>query len=197
MIRKLPYMSVTLPIALAALSAEALAVDPPLPADRGVRYTIRENPTDPDSNVIWTIDLTLAAVERVGNEIGWSVTRVSIADVDESGNATRTWTDESPEVATPDGLWWVEHADPDDVALADFAGVPVVSGLAGAGSGTTSALEYAFDGVMYGPDPGEPLFGHVVTALSFALTLEGSATPEHTGAGQPATVDEPESGSLT
>jgi hypothetical protein len=180
-----------LALALAVLCADALAVEMTLPEDRGVRYSIREVPTDPNSAVRWTVDLSLEAVDRCGNDVGWAITRVTITDLDSIGNVDRTWTELAPGLATPDGLWWVSHADLEAIESGEFDVLPALGGFAQPTLGTSTTLSYSLAGAVYTPEPGDPLFGHTVSGLTYAFMLEGSSTPEEEGEDEPAEIEEP------
>ena len=77
-----------------------------------VDYLIREVPEDPNSNVIYIISLGIKAEQTDGDWVGWLIGEVAIVRPGSVGQTEAYWIEDSPYVPTSDGLWWVEHADP-------------------------------------------------------------------------------------
>ena len=182
------FMSYIAVMLLAMSCSNLLAQDPPLPEDQRIRYAIREVPTDPSSAVIWTIDLALEAEDSDGGSVGWLIDSVTVTEVDASGEPTSMWTDVSPELDSPDGLWWVEHADPADPEPADFALPPLLGGTASVELGAQADLEYTLEGRQYVPEAGSPLSELVVTGLDYVFTLVGESLPLDEGDDEPEPV---------
>ena len=66
------------------------------------------------------------------------------------------WEDEDPEVDTTDGLWWVEHADPDNPVPSDFVETAPVAGTAIAADPEDPDLDFDVAGVPYTEPPEGP-----------------------------------------
>ncbi|MCP5117621.1 MAG: hypothetical protein GY953_42905, partial [bacterium] len=78
-------------------------------------------------------------------------------------------------VDTPDGLWWIEHADPEDPQLGEFDMPPLVSGAAAAQTEPEPDLDYAFEGVEL-QGPGDSYFA-LAAALDLWFQEVGQSTP--------------------
>ncbi len=161
------------------ICSDALAEDKEL----SVRYNVRETPGDPSSAVIWTIDLALQEKQVDGNDVGWLIDSITISQLNATGQVENTWTELTPTVNSPDGLWWVEHADPQDPKRTEFAQPPLVEGTAIAQDPPDADLDYYLEGVPYEPPP-EPPF-EVTAALDYTFTLVGSSEPEGDGDDEP------------
>ena len=97
-----------------------------LPPDREVHYAIHQNPENPFSRVQYVLTLSITALEQDGDWIGWEVTNYKITEKAVLGSDT-VWGVDLPFVDTDDGLWWVEHVDPNDPGRAEFAVAAPVS----------------------------------------------------------------------
>jgi hypothetical protein len=149
-----------------------------------VRYNIRETPGDPSSPVIWTIDLALQEKQVDGNYVGWLIDSVTISQPNATGQTESAWTEATPTVNSPDGLWWVEHADPQEPQRAEFAQPPLLEGTAIAQDPQDADLDYYLEGVPYDPPPEGPPF-EVTAALDYSFTFVGSSEPEEEGDDEP------------
>lgn len=110
-----------------------------------VRYRIFVNPEVPAEGEAWRLSLGLRAADSGSQGIGWEVERVSLRRPGQSTVCDDFWVDSSPIVDTTDGLWWIDHADPQQPELAEFLEPPHISGLAAIESGgATQELEYWF-----------------------------------------------------
>jgi hypothetical protein len=136
-----------------------------LPSPRRVSYSVFRT-SEPASELIWTIELDIHAVERSDNDVTWSVDQVHITY---HINNPRIWVD------TPASNWIVEHADADNVCEADFAQSPEFSGVAEPVSPKKQALEYSFQS---SPVNGG---GHArminLALLQYWLRLQGESQP--------------------
>ncbi len=139
-----------------------------------IRYNIRETPGDPSSAVIWTIDLALQEEQVDGNDVGWLIDSVTISQLNATGQAANVWTEATPTVNSPDGLWWLEHADPQDPHRSEFAKPPVLESTATAQDPANADLNYYLKGVPYNPPPEGPPFVNT-GALAYTFTLVGSS----------------------
>jgi len=158
------------------------------PQELTIRYNIRETPSDPSSAVIWTIDLALHEEQVDGNDVGWLTDSITISQLDGAGQPESAWTDVAPTVNSPDGLWWVEHADPQNPQRSEFAQPPLLEGTATEQEPANAGLDYYLEGVPYNPPPEGPLFANTA-ALDYTFTLAGSPEPE--AAGDSETVEIP------
>jgi hypothetical protein len=187
-------LSSTMLLRLPAAIQTARAEDPPQDAVLAVRYTIHEVATDPDSPVIWTVDLGIQEANRLGDFVAWQVTAIRVTRNGPLTGQVRSWLDVNPTVETSDGLWWVAHVDPNSVERSEFDLPPLTSGVAEPDPGTDSELVYSFAGQTLDPPPGSPLDGVPSTNLSYALSIENSADPtddEEQEETEPATIDDP------
>lgn len=150
------------------------------PMELSVRYNIRETPDDPSSAVIWTIDLALQENQVDGNNVGWSIDSATISQLNGTGQAPNVWTEATPTVNSPDGLWWIEHADPQAPQTSEFAEPPLLENTAIAEDPADSDLDYDLEGLPYNPPPEGPPFENTA-AVDYRFTLVGSSTPEGEG----------------
>ncbi len=150
-------------IGLASISF-ARSLDPPL--QQVVSHSVYQDPNDPESDLIWMIVAYLTESDSVGNSIGWSVDKIKLFEVNADPTPDREWVDTAPTVDTPDGLWWIEHADPNSPDLAEFDMPPFIDGLADAQDPSDSDLDYEFEGVVYDEPAEGPQF-----ALTAALNM--------------------------
>src|SRR5690606_15826329 len=93
------------------------------------------------------------AVAAWGSQVGWQVERIEIRRLDEAGEAVGRWLDSAPQVNSPDGLWWVAHADPLAPNHTEFRGAPPIGGVGGALDSDLGPLVYAFEAVGRPNDP--------------------------------------------
>lgn len=163
-----------------------------LPDDRWAEYTVYETPNDPQSDVVFIVRLHLVADQQINGEgtagsIGWEVTGM---DFTQPGTPSDTlWTEDSPSVDTPDGLWWVDHADLSNPDTAEFALPPSLVGTATADDPADEDLDYDLAGEEYTPPaaPGEP--PHEVTgSLTFDSYLATSQAAVEEGDDEPIRI---------
>lgn len=136
--------------------AEATQATSP-PQTQIVSYTVYEDPDAPNPTPIWMVALLLVEADASGNDVGWAVGEVTIYEINDP-SADRVWVHTAPNVDTPDGLWWVNHADPANPQLQEFDLPPLVSGLAAAEDPIDPDLNYEFEGRAYVAPPGGPQF---------------------------------------
>lgn len=111
-----------------------------------VSYGIYDDPSDEQNReLIYWIVLYLSECDSDVDSIGWCVTKIKIIEFNDAPTADRTWADNSPTVATGDGLWWVDHADFDDPQPDEFLMPPFIDGTA-EGVAQESDLDYEFEG---------------------------------------------------
>lgn len=148
------------------------AIAAALPDDYTMVYQMRETPTDPHSDLTFRVTLKLSADQADGDDVGWKVTEILIDQYDLDGNVSDTWSELVPFVDTADGLWWVLHADFDNLLEIEFDLPPVVSGTMPAKSPTTEDLDYSFNGEVYSPPPppgGSPYMFTTAATYMFVL----------------------------
>jgi hypothetical protein len=122
-----------------------------LPDDRSVIFTMHETPTDPLSDIVRDIRMDLTASDSDGDWIGWEITQVTFRFFDEYGEVSATWVEDQPDPDTPDGLWWIEHADPQDPTLTEFLEPPAIEGKAAPQGQNGPKLNYYVEGETYIP----------------------------------------------
>jgi hypothetical protein len=158
------------------------------------RYGIHETPADPNSPLAFLITLSLAASAGDCTATGWTITTLEIRQLDPNGGSDTVWTQADPNVPTPDGLWWVVHADVASPQASEFVLPPHLIGTATAVDPNDANLEYDFVGVAYTPPaaPESPPYA-VTAATTFALRGEGAQPPIAIGEAEPTETDPPTS----
>jgi len=172
-------------------SAVTPAVVAALPPDRLVHFGIHEDPSNPHRPMQYLLSLSISAQSQSGDFIGWAVTNYRITEKAVLGSDT-VWDVDSPAVNTADGLWWVEHADPNNPVRGDFIEPAPVVDTAIANDPGDPDLHFDVVGVAYAPPPGGPPYA-VTAALDFAFTRDGHTSPDDSGDDEP--VDVPDWGS--
>ena len=153
--------------------------------ERLVTYRIHEVPDDPQSAVVFVVTLAVREAARDGDFIGWEITE---ARFEQPGSPSTLWVKESPMVWSPDGRWWLQHADPDDPASAEFAEPPWLAGIAAAQEPESADLSFALEGVPY--EAGSGGAPHAVTgALDYTFTLVNDITPLKDDEDEPVEID--------
>jgi len=153
---------------------------------RDIEYLIHETPTDPNSPVEFRIKLSLESSDQDGNEIGWDITSIEIREV---GDPDTVWVDDDPNVPTEDGLWWVEHDDPNNPQNAEFTMPPRLEGTAAAEVLGDDDLEYDFAGLAYTPpEPAQQPPYEITSALDYTFTLVGDTDPIGSGEDEPVEI---------
>jgi hypothetical protein len=100
--------------------------------EKVVCYLIREIPDDATSSIEFAFALSLREQNRTGSDIGWSIVAADIRQAIDPHQCDRTWHTTSIDLTTPDGLWWVTHADADQPAISEFDMPPLIAGTADA-----------------------------------------------------------------
>lgn len=155
-----------------------------LPDDRIVHFAIHEDPSNPNSPIDYILSLSISAQEQDGDWIGWQVDNYQITEKATLGSDT-IWDVDLPDVGTADGLWWVEHSDPDNPVRADFKAIAPVVDTAVADDPNGDDLEFdVSSGVYTPPQGGDPW--EITTALDFTFTVSGEADPSDSGTDEPA-----------
>lgn len=158
-----------------------------LPSDRTIKFYVRETPSDPQSDIIWSVELDLTAADLKVESVGWRISALRVKDHDSSYSPLRSWTMTLPLVDTPDGLWWVDHAAHMNPLTDEFEVTPLLKGTAIAAQQGGADLAYSFEGDAY---TGNPMYGGKVSGLTFSFMLAGAVLPEETGDDEPGEIDE-------
>ncbi len=141
--------------------------------DQIVSFIFHETPTDPNSDVIFTVELSLSAAETEGNSVGWEITQARLVEPLE-GEGETVWVDAEPNVNTADGLWWIEHSDPESPQASEFVEPPLIDGQAEDPDGVD--LNYTFEGFPYSPPPEGPPYT-TTASIAFEHWLVGQSEP--------------------
>lgn len=143
-----------------------------LPADRTILYQIHETPTNPESPVVFKIELEISAVMADPEEdtIGWEVTEAVFTIVDTGGDIV--WSIAEPDVDTPDGLWWVEHADVTKPVQSEFVLAPPLAGTADPDDPQDDDLLYDFVGAEFQGTPPYQTTGAMYYTFAMAADPE-------------------------
>ena len=159
------------------------------PTDFTLGFNLHETIGDPTSPIDFTITMGLMKDTVDGNDIGWLVNAVTIRKMDGQGNVLTTWSKNQPYVDTFDGLWWIEHADPNAPVNSEFLVPPLISGTAPSTNPNVVSLEFEFEGAIYvAPPEGAPYDD--TSSLTTLLQEEGNPTPEKEEEDEP--VETPE-----
>ncbi len=169
-------VSVLIGLALLGLTSGTARAD--LPADRISEYSIRETPADPESDVIFVVTLELTAVDQDGDEIAWEIGKMTLTKPAPGGDTI--WVEDAPAPDTPDGYWWIEHADPADPQDIEFDWPPSLLGTVTAADPADDDLEYDFGGGHCDSECQE-LFGGQVGAATYIIILLPELLPEAEG----------------
>jgi len=185
MYRRISWSSVALASILVAACGEQLEAQTPLtPQSYAVKYWTHSDPSDATSPVEFEIKLTLKNVDSDGDEIGWGITNIRIQEYDANAVLLQTWSQDNPSVPTPDGLWWVSHADPKAPERDEFLLPPHLVGTAAAQNPADADLEYDLEGVALNPPP----LYDVTAGLDYELIEEGEVEPIGNGSDEPIEV---------
>lgn len=171
-------------LALFGLAVSGATADPP--AKQDVVYKIHDDPSDPNSDVVLTIGLTLVPTARDGNSIGWEIGQIRFRELSRDGSPDATWIESNAVIPTSDGRWWINHADPANPQLAEFAQPPHLWGTAMADDPNQNNLDYDFQGTgPMGLTPWEP-----TGWLDYELAVEGESQPLDEGEDEPVEIDD-------
>lgn len=149
-----------------------------------VAYHIHDDPNDAESNVVFTTMLFLKASEFDGDSIGWQVNSIRIQHFDPNQNVDEVWSENSPDVDTADGLWWVEHNDPNNPLLEDFGEPPPVAGTAENQQPNQRDMYYSIEG---NAPPGSTPYT-ITGTLAYNFEPSDQAQPIRNGLDDPTEV---------
>ena len=184
-------------LALTCFACLAPARASELPPERVATYVIHEVPSDPNSAVTMTINLSLRAQDAHDLAVGWEVASIEFRAPAASGVGDSVWVAVQPALETPDGLWWVEHADPLLPLASEFAQSPHFTGTATATEQAEQDLLYDFEGSSYSI-PYPYLDPYPITGgLDYAFAVVEEPEPVTGGIDEPVEIPEDaESGSV-
>ena len=156
-----------------------------LPADQVRHFAIRVDPADPTSAVQYVLTLTLSAAEQDGDWIGWEIENYQITERVTLG-PDHVWDVDFPDVGTTDGLWWIEHADPDNPIPPEFTEPAPVADTAIANDPADPDLAFVIVGVEYTAPPEGPPY-EVTAALDFEFrtSTDPNDPPDDSGDDEP------------
>lgn len=172
----LTKQAITSLFAISALAAAGVNANgnPDVPANlpngRTLTYEVRDG--DLESPLTYEYEMHLTAQEEDGDSIGWAVDSVTIRKFDENEQLTSTWIDNAPNVASADGLWWAEHADPANPVLDDFLVSPPIDGTAG------TDMDYGFEGHGAPAAPAAQTAIDPNVIVSLILWIQAQPAPE-------------------
>jgi hypothetical protein len=193
MFARIRAAAVLTPLVLSLTVAGVRADDPlPLhPLSKQVFYKIHDDPGDPNSAVIFTIELSLQEADSDGDSIGWEIAEIRFCQPGQGGGGDTYWVESDPNVPSGDGLWWIDHASYHYPELEEFAEPPHLVGTATAQDPNDGDLGYDFEGVAYTPPPrGAPW--DPTGALDYAFTVVGGPPPVPDGDDEPAEIEDQE-----
>lgn len=170
---------------LAANSGTALAE---LPADVQIKYYIHDDRTDPDSPIVFKVLLDLEARGSSGDSVGWLITQAEFRQPNTAPDPDTVWTDTTVDVDTPDGLWWVHHANTRAPDAGEFDMPPLITGIADAETVIGDDLDYKWEGVTYLAPPEGPPFNNPMAA-NFRFRILPLPDPELEGDDEPVEID--------
>jgi len=157
-----------------------------LPGKHQLTVAIREDPSDEQSDLAFTVEFDLVAVSVVGSVVKWEVEEARFTEY-ESAYILHKWTKESPTVSSGDGLWHVTHADPDNPTDADFDTLPTLSGTAESVL-RGADLDYAIEAGSLTPAE-QSMYGGNVAGMTYTFIKENASTPVVEGEDEPEEVD--------
>lgn len=160
-----------------------------LPSPMTPTFFIREVPTDPESDIVFTITVKIQAVDIDQDWVAWDVTDIAVREIGSNGATINEWTDAAPTVETTSGLWWVEHVDPQAPQIWEFNTPPLIYGTASAQGGTPTDLDYVLEGNTCDAAC-QQMYNGSVGALDFELDLVGEPDPYHQGVAETTQIDD-------
>lgn len=146
-----------------------------LPADQQIILHLREVPDDPQSAIRTVIGVEITAVEMDATSVGWRIQRATFARRLSDGSEA-TWEALLPTINTPDGLWWIDHADAANPSAEEFTVLPWMIGTADSLDARYSDLEYDLIGAPDTTPPTQQVYANS-GKLSYRLAADNSVEP--------------------
>ncbi|MCG8409443.1 MAG: hypothetical protein MI923_29915 [Phycisphaerales bacterium] len=153
-----------------------------LPDDQTIEYKIYDG-----TQVVFTVRIHLKAVSVDNGSVEWSVQKMVFY---QQGSKTGDWEELNPTVDTPDGRWWVNHADTENPELEEFDMPPLMEGCATSLNSNVDDLDFSFEGQVYTEPPGGAPYT-ITVALDYLFHIVGKIDPEEEGEDEPAELDDP------
>ncbi|MCO6436721.1 MAG: hypothetical protein J5J06_06500 [Phycisphaerae bacterium] len=178
MLRKVSWLMGSLLTVTGVASAQ-------LPTGRVVEFDIHEDPNDPESAVVLVFSLELKAADVVVDSVGWAVQSLTIRRLDRGEESA--WTDLAPSIGSQDGLWWVDHVNPQQPEVSEFVLPPQVGGVAEAADPMDGDLGYELIGEVYLPPPGGQPYS-TTASLTYRARLAEDEEPIKEGDEEPVEV---------
>ena len=169
--------TMTLLLAAVVCAAGSGIAQAALPADIDVVYYLRETPSNPESDILYRIGFELTAVSQDGDFVAWKIAELTIIELGVTALDDRVWVEVEPDLSAYEGVWWVEHANPEKPVVAEFADVPYFDGLATAEDPNDADMEYELK-AGYCDASCQAMYDGSVTAMNYRLRLEGEDDPE-------------------
>ncbi len=153
-----------------------------MPDDYTMTFSIREDPADEQSDVIFQVSLDLKADSVAEGVIKWEVVEARFVQFD-NGIACGAWTKQQPTVTSNDGLWHVAHDDPEDPDATEFNILPILQGTADADvSGDDLDYELATGAITKSE---AAMYGGYVAGMTYSFQRETEPEPEDEGEDEP------------
>ncbi len=137
-----PKMYVWGIVTLAPLMGLTTPPEPLSAMEITIVYLIRDVPGDPQSAVTLSVGIHLTQLDVVDGVALWRPDWMNFTRYDEAGQAIETYFDPNPAFLTLDGLWPVEHIDPDQPRREEFIRPPAIQGQADPASPEGEPLDY-------------------------------------------------------
>ncbi|MCG8404786.1 MAG: hypothetical protein MI923_06270 [Phycisphaerales bacterium] len=153
-----------------------------LPDDQSLEYKIYDG-----TQVVFTVQIDLKAVSVDNGSVEWSIEKMEFR---QHGSKIDEWEELNPTVNTPDGRWWVDHADTEKPEIEEFDMPPLLEGCATSQSPNIDDLDFSFEGQVYTEPPGGAPYT-ITVALDYLFHIVGKVDPEEEGEDEPAELDEP------
>ena len=156
-----------------------------LPGKHVMTVSIREDPADEESLVVFDVEMDLVADSVTGSVVKWEIEEMRFTEY-QNGFILHKWTVESPTVASGDGLWHVTHADTDNPVDSEFSTLPAVSGTADSnyqGADLDFELE---SGSLTSTE--QTMYSGNVVGMTYTFTKEGASEPVVDGEDEPEQI---------
>lgn len=178
-----PGMCVWGIVAFATLMGTTTPPEPPSVPEITIVYLIRDVPSDPQSAVTLSVEIHLTQLEAVDGVALWRPDWMSFTRYDEAGQPMETYFDANPAFLTLDGLWPVEHLDPEHPQRDEFIRPPAIQGQAEPASPESEPLDYYLEAAhAQGTPTATP---YAVTATLDYYFLGSVEEPPIEGEGEP------------
>ncbi len=152
-----------------------------------VNYVIRDS-LDPETGDKFIVSLELEEIEYDANAIAWVIAKASFIEIHPDGTET-TWRIDYPDTDLPNNLWWVEHENPENPNVSEFAAVPQLIGTATPISPDNDFLQYEFRGDGLTTIPSKPTL--LAAKMTFKFKKQEDPIPLEEEEDEPVEIDPP------